>query len=1309
MSDGGFRHSSKKLSKKSNSSPNVSFQSYRERQKFGSYCIIFEHFNEEEYKKFSAPETFESTIQKLLPNLPMTKIQILCERHPEILHIFLDFFLHVNTRKHQPKSYIPFISHIVPRLPIRWISIFIRNCEDPRWAYLVMNSVFSTSTQVVPHMLEQIQENISTWNNYLQAFPNYKSVRDTKISAWQHLIEYRTAALELISYKIQYKFYEYLTINKKDFVENMVMKSASPVQLMRTLKTQIVPYSQTNNINYEKIISENVCKKPWDVEQKLKICQEFINNPNYKQKMLEEMTFLDEDELEKIREFAKQNSIQYEPNPSVYEECISMQHAERRPSSRRLTGRSNSIDCLNIQAIRSKLSKTPEKKHSCLQPSAPVSEGSTLKKSPSIDLSMNSMPNLGVYSSLADGNCSSSDVYAERLAKYRNLKEIRPIYDLAKDFDIVVSYDEFNDPYGRQTIFDKLISRDGWDKLSVIVYVLKLDPNDLMFSIANNQNYIDQGVIILPKLYNYITRWNSSVFYTFLNDCIAAALNYTPMDEILPLWYESLQNTFRKIEGKDVDLLLALSRVISVLIDLSKDVKDRSIEPLQKQILDTFQSNDNLTSLQKLEKVKQILLENQKEKEANDLIPVVNDYTKEQFINDFTNENIQKVSNSVIQIRLMKNKEESIDFVQTLIDEVDGKQYSILFLAYQLLLELTSSNFNMQNLVQEITLQRTDSKPDNQEKEEKQEITLRIDHSEDALQHNFDIIKDMTIITELHSGAKHNIDFHELISDSMTTLKNNTTTDTIWGLLPVCKFFDIPQDTLLLHVMINKMISPYFDDYKDYIDKLEIKTHAELLTVLAPRLNRDDLTFLYNSLGMVEEKKKMQTVTDLNNNGLSEFAINDLLDNPEKLIHELYCKTQLHDTLGKRLNRICDTIAYRYDLKPGDIRKELVKEWLNKEYPPYNEEEENKKVSCFEQTYDDILTENDCQAVQTTLFILRSWGSKDSLLFLKQIAETTECSRCRCRAIASMFGLADEELVYQVCGDTQVLDDICTRALFCSHAQAHGLTATEDDFTPQNIDNTLKDHDEPWADMIRFNVKFNNDDEIAKLIIKLAEKVPIFILKIVPKICTKLPLMVDLDVLDALVHAVSKPFESLINKDTATKQLNTRQNEGILRLVFAAISLMPTFSYFYIKNEKLPISEVINQLSKIGCSSVAADLSARISNLETRGLALDSIVRAGHYDMALQVGFHDEHVFNLILESGLEEATETMFDENLIRMTAYLHMTNNQQALDRVAAALTKQGRSREVLRMKQRLENLDKKIADEKSPEGKRVVIQNP
>ena len=90
----------------------------------------------------------------------MTKIQILCERHPEILHLFLDFFLHINPRKHQPKTYVNFISHIVPMLPIRWISIFVGSFEDPRFAYVVLNSVFSSSTQVIPHILDQIQEKV---------------------------------------------------------------------------------------------------------------------------------------------------------------------------------------------------------------------------------------------------------------------------------------------------------------------------------------------------------------------------------------------------------------------------------------------------------------------------------------------------------------------------------------------------------------------------------------------------------------------------------------------------------------------------------------------------------------------------------------------------------------------------------------------------------------------------------------------------------------------------------------------------------------------------------------------------------------------------------------------------------------------------------------------------------------------------------------------------------------------------------------------------------------------------------------------
>lgn len=1188
---------------------------YATKQKFGSYCLIYEHFDTNEWYEFKDCD-FEAKLEEIIPKVSIQKVLVLCERHLDYLHVFLNFFATINQKQYPPKHFIPFLISIVPLLPIKWISKFALHIDDVRYTYLFLTAAFNSCIMVKPGLLQLLQRNQEIWDKYVKRYKIEGS--EHYVTILQHLVEYRTACKELIDYKIEYKLADYLKCDKEEFMLKMVRQSDSPVKFLKVLKAQIIPYCQANQLDVESLIVKGIPKKSYDVPSKLKILSDYVSTLRLRSQFISDMTYTSDEELQQIKDYAKQNNLAYEPNPHVVESF------ENKPRMA-FRARSGSIGLMlpsttggaNIPAARLNTSSPKA------GPLKPPTRSDGWKRSPSIELEKNKGSNNN-YSIIADGMADNPAAYAERLHKFRNSKEIRPIYDLAETYAIVVSYDDFQETSTRIKLFDQLIKQDGWDNFTTICQVLTIQPSDLFEHLNTTDKYFNCGKDILPKLLNITDRWNSSQFIKYLDTAVYNFWANLPFTEFAELWINALQNIYTKVKPESVDYIVFLSRVVNTAQFLTDATQQRTL-------INEYQKGRTL------EELAHILTDFGQEQAAKFINKKIANYSEAQFIEDYTSKDIRLVSTAVLQIRFMEDKQVAVTILQHLIPKVDGQEYTLIAYAYALLYDL-----------------------------------------------DFPCQSQLDILNKLHSGAKVFVNFHELIANPLETLQAATNTDTIQGILPIAKAMNINEDKLVVHVMTNKMNSQYFDDYKQYVKLLRQKSQEELIKVVVPRLKPEEQPQFFQSLGMVEQQRKIQTISDLSNNGLSEFSTSELLNNPKKLIIELYNKTALQDQLGKRLHKIVERIASRYSINPKVYKPEIIKSWLSAEYPPFEESKNILDPNSTEQLY-----AADKSAVQQALFVLRTWTILDSLSWVKRFIEEEGIPyRAKARGIACLFSIGDLVTLQKTFGDIETLNAEYKYTILAAHCQAFGHDFTPEQMHPDKIEETFKELQDPWAQSIRSTVFLDRDDELIPLFTKLAEGRKFQCLQLIARVQSQ-RVILDKSVSEALILSISEAFESLLRKDDGTKAAKSRQQK-ILRTVFRVMSIIPQFDYVIINGQHTPLEDAMKLLISSGLSVYAADITSHMTELKTRRRGIYSLVRNGCYDLALEYGFPSEQIFEIILETDLKAATETMVDNSFIQFTNWMYRQGDKAHLKEVKNYLKDQGRTREIKRMKERFAKID-------------------
>jgi len=511
-----------------------------------------------EISVYKTEESYEKMLRRVLPILPLNIVFVLLRKNMDFLHVFLEYFDN-HASNLETAKYLSFLCHVFDYIPIQWIERHVYKIKDARVAHRFLYYVFSHPISYCAYPYKILAENEIVWAKYallVQINPEY-----SPFISWNKLLDIRTSLREIIEFKIDISLENFLKSDKEDFILHVVRSAANSSQLGANIQNNILPYCEENNLDSGKIIARGIATKSWSVDQKLQVLSEYVVSNSSKKASLEIMTFKDDAELDQIREYAKQYGIQYEPDPELYSQCIS----NSNPISR-----THSVLCLSGAPKANSPPESPKK---------------MWRRSPSIDLSMQSfLNNPSTISSLADGEPKDPVEYANKLRKYRNLKEIRPVYELANHFGIVVSYSEISDVIGKQQAFNSIMDQVGWAEFGSICELFNLSSEEIMNFMSSSSIPNQEIFQIIPVLHQYVNAYNCEQFLDHLSRFIFGAKKDLSIDiqKLLVLWYDTLEKFFPYAPLEGVQEYLDQIEVIYFLIN-SNDVD------LIKRTLDQFE------------------------------------------------------------------------------------------------------------------------------------------------------------------------------------------------------------------------------------------------------------------------------------------------------------------------------------------------------------------------------------------------------------------------------------------------------------------------------------------------------------------------------------------------------------------------------------------------------------------------------------------------------------------------------------------------------------------------------------------------
>jgi hypothetical protein len=145
--------------------------------------------------------------------------------------------------------------------------------------------------------------------------------------------------------------------------------------------------------------------------------------------------------------------------------------------------------------------------------------------------------------------------------------------------------------------------------------------------------------------------------------------------------------------------------------------------------------------------------------------------------------------------------------------------------------------------------------------------------------------------------------------------------------------------------------------------------------------------------------------------------------------------------------------------------------------------------------------------------------------------------------------------------------------------------------------------------------------------------------------------------------------------------------KSLLRDLFVSLSVSPRPIDFLIL-DGVPHSwgYLAGILCRGGKSALAAEIGGHLTEPIHRRAVLLHVLMEAHYDDALHYGLDQDDIFRFLVRESIARATETLMDENFVKFTRWLKMNGLAEAIACVEQALTNQGRTVELKRMRERL-----------------------
>ena len=607
---------------------------FNELHLLGTFQLVFKNPTLEMWENFKNKPLIESIAERL-PNIHLSLAFVIFRRHPEATELFLQYIDHATAHQIKPILIIEFLSFRVNYIPIQWLVHHVTRISETRFAKVLVLETFKNSLKMSPRCIEELHMNDQYWRNYLNYFPGIQY--EYPSHAWIKLLKYRTAIREILNFKFDIRLTEYLIINKSDYVKRIITKCTTASKLRSIMRSQLIPFCEANSIDIVTFIISIVCKKDWNVQQKLTFVSNYIQDQNDIRAALEAMTVSSQMEFQKLQDYAKERSIDFTPKPTITPKLT--------PSASTPLMKSSSIESLPS------LSKDPITKPVRLE---------MWKRSPSIDLSKVKKfeEECSVYS-IANGEPNDPVEYAFKLRMLKNMKEIKPIFELAEKFNIVVSYDDFSMMWGKRQLFDKLISEFGDDRFDDICSTLQLSDDEILDFVCSPVDYVCHADKLVEKLEKHVHPSNVHSFFEYIQNYVFQMISKDPISLIIKLFKRGLELSIKFSNGKN--LLYYASSIHYINTILEEDAGNEKLE-----------TEHFLVLINEPTKIYQIFP------------PIIQNKTIDEFIMQFTSDELNDIVESVNFIG-MAPPEKKIEYLNAAIPKIDGTKYTALLFSYEIL------------------------------------------------------------------------------------------------------------------------------------------------------------------------------------------------------------------------------------------------------------------------------------------------------------------------------------------------------------------------------------------------------------------------------------------------------------------------------------------------------------------------------------------------------------------------------------------------------------------------------------------------
>jgi hypothetical protein len=804
-------------------------------------------------------------------------------------------------------------------------------------------------------------------------------------------------------------------------------------------------------------------------------------------------------------------------------------------------------------------------------------------------------------------------------------------------YGVIVSYDAYAEREERCRIAARLWASQPPDSFDDVISLLDLSHDEVIRTALNEVEALQPvSLTLMPYVARYTTHQNVATILEFMEKVIRNPA--FPVFEICNSWVTTLIAVVDFMDGRVLSDVACNLRFLRALPDLPD-------EDQQRTLFEGFLDNRDLAALK------------------DDMPPALCEAVwpsapagmeKEELIQGLCDLYPDNAIAAIGEITLL-DPPEAIEILREAIPQISGLFYSRLVCAYTLLGRLDSGR---------------------------------------------DFSKELAILDILATTDNHRMGFHSLIQDPLETLLAHANCENLKALAPLSDLLGISHDKVVLHVMLHHIHSDRFEEYEAFVPELRahesLEHMADLLHKKLPSVAR---ATLYGRVGRHEDSRRQLTLHCLQKCGLSELGKQEMLDNPERLVTELYTRVSYHESFGARVHDLADRIAEQWNLPVDAIRADLIRRRLcENERPTISEE---SWIFC--ETVESVARRTDTATIQQCLFILRAWDPSDGVEWLIDFVNSPNEYRAKARAVTCLWALADEALI-QSSMDFCQLSSLEREVYIGSNLELFDIEFDITQFAPENAASTLARfsqddglHPVVYRLLLEIALADRIDDRLAilRLASRLLESRKRFLLRTIGQIFATFPhYAADEYFRDLYRVIVSAPLDELISRSAPARQVHASCH-SVLRDLLDVVGQEPVrLETWLINGRDFSWESVVNQLCAVGYSGFAAELGSMVIDQEPRARILCNLIAMGHFDDPIQFGFDRNAIFSQIVRDGkIEQATQMLIDPHFDLFVGWLVANGDCESVEKVRMALKAQGRTLEAKKVAERLADRAKTI----------------